>query len=117
MRWSSCARHLRVVSLVYAPMGASLPGLFPSQVRYTDTSTAYSLEGILGASLTPYAAQLVRRNGRLAAIGLYISGVAAVSFAALVFLREVPTGAEERNDNTLLPSVRGAARTASRDSL
>ncbi len=108
---------LGLVSLVYAPMGALLPSLFPPQVRYTGASTAYSLGGILGASLTPYAAQLLLGYGGLAAVGLYISGAAVVSFVALLFLRQVPAGAEERNDAALSPSGRGAAQAASRRSL
>ena len=90
-----------VVRLVYASMGALLPGLFPSQVRYPGASTAYSPGGILGGSLTPHAAQLLPGYGGLAAVGLYIGGPAAVRFVALLFLGQILTGAEERNDNRL----------------
>lgn len=85
--------ELGLVGLLFAPMGALLPSLFPPQVRYTGSSTAYNVGGILGASLAPYAAQLLLGYGGLAAVGLYISGAAVVSFVALLFLRQVPAGA------------------------
>jgi hypothetical protein len=76
-----------------------------------------TLGGILSASLTPYADHLRLGYDALAAVRLYISGAAAVSFVVLLFMRQAPTGVAERNDNALSPSVRGAARTASCASL
>jgi MFS family permease len=82
--------ELGLMGLLFAPMGALLPSLFPPRVRYTGSSTAYNMGGILGASLAPYAAQLLLGYGGLAAVGLYISGASVVSLVALLFLRQVP---------------------------
>ena len=82
--------ELGLMGLLFAPMGAFLPSLFPAHVRYTGASAAYNLGGILGASLAPYAAQLLLDYGGLSAVGFYITGAAGVSFLALVGLRRVP---------------------------
>jgi metabolite-proton symporter len=87
--------ELGLMGLLFAPMGALLPSLFPPEVRYTGASGAYNLGGIIGASLAPYAAQLLLGLGGLSAVGLYISGAAAVSFLSLLCLRQVPADAHE----------------------
>jgi metabolite-proton symporter len=79
--------ELALMGLVFTPMGALLPSLFPTEVRYTGASAAYNLGGILGASLAPYAAQVLLAAGGLDAVGLYITGAAVVSFVALLILR------------------------------
>ncbi|TXT20176.1 MAG: major facilitator superfamily MFS1 [Gallionellaceae bacterium] len=72
----------------FAPMGALLPELFPTKVRYTGAGTAYNLGGILGASLAPYIAQQLVQRGGLAWVGGYISVAAAISLLAAFFSRE-----------------------------
>ena len=78
--------ELAVMGVVFTPMGALLPSLFPTAVRYTGASTAYNIGGILGASLAPYAAQVLLQAGGLPAVGLYITGAAVVSIAALLMM-------------------------------
>ncbi len=80
--------ELGLMGLIFAPMGALLPSLFPPEVRYTGASAAYNLGGILGASLAPFAAQLLLARGGLSWVGMYISGAAVVSFLAVLVLRE-----------------------------
>ena len=69
-------------------MGALLPELFPTAVRYTGAGTAYNLGGILGASLAPYIAQQLVLHGGLAWVGGYISAAAAISLLAALMLHE-----------------------------
>ena len=78
--------QLALMGVVFTPMGALLPSLFPTEVRYTGASAAYNLGGILGASLAPYAAQLLLLRGGLPAVGLYITTAAIVSAVALLAL-------------------------------
>lgn len=54
-------------------LGAWLPGLFPPQVRYTGTSLAFNVGGILGGGLTPAIAQMLAQRGGLASVGLYLA--------------------------------------------
>ncbi|WP_241357208.1 MFS transporter, partial [Escherichia coli] len=46
--------ELFLMGITFAPMGALLPEIFPTHVRYTGASAAYNLGGILGASVAPY---------------------------------------------------------------
>jgi metabolite-proton symporter len=45
-----------LMGLTYGPIGTALAEIFPASVRYTGASLAFTLAGILGASLTPYLA-------------------------------------------------------------
>jgi metabolite-proton symporter len=80
--------ELALMGLVFAPMGALLPELFPTEVRYTGASAAYNLGGIIGASLAPFAAQLLLARGGLPWVGYYIVGASLLSFLAVLALRK-----------------------------
>jgi len=74
---------LFAMGLVYGPLGAWLPSLFPVQLRYSGVSLAFNLGGIIGGALAPIVAQaLVDRYG-IATAGLYMSAAAAISLFAL----------------------------------
>jgi len=79
--WLSLA--LFGMGLVLGPVGAFLPELFPTPVRYTGSTLAYNLAGILGASYVPYLAQKLVDKGGLAYVGIYLSVMALVSFSAV----------------------------------
>jgi metabolite-proton symporter len=80
--------ELFLMGATFAPMGALLPELFPTSVRYTGAGAAYNLGGILGASLAPYIAQQLVLHGGLSWVGGYISAAAAISVLAVFMLRE-----------------------------
>jgi len=80
--------ELFLMGATFAPMGALLPELFPTGVRYTGAGAAYNLGGILGASLAPYIAQQLVLHGGLAWVGGYVSVAAAISLLAALTLRE-----------------------------
>ena len=76
------------MGLVYGPLGAWLPSLFPPQVRYTGVSITFNTGGILGGALTPFLAEwLVHTSGGLLMVGEYLCLAALVSFAALSSLQ------------------------------
>jgi metabolite-proton symporter len=79
---------LGVMGLTFAPLGALLPELFPTEVRYTGAASAYNLGGILGASLAPSLAQVLETWGGVAWVGYYIAAGAAISFLAILSMRE-----------------------------
>jgi len=62
---------------LFGPMGALLPELFPTRVRYTGASVTYNLAGILGASAAPYLAQRLTEWGGIAWVGAYLAAAAA----------------------------------------
>ena len=79
-----------VTGLTYGPLGSALAGLFPTEIRYTGTSLAFNLAGILGASAAPYLATSLARNHGLAFVGYYLSIAGLVTLAALLLLGGTP---------------------------
>ncbi|TKC91603.1 MHS family MFS transporter [Trinickia terrae] len=80
--------ELFLMGITFAPMGALLPELFPTNVRYTGAGVSYNLGGILGASVAPYIAQLLAAHGGLAWVGAYVSAAAALSLLGVLCMRE-----------------------------
>ncbi|MXO64380.1 MFS transporter [Altericroceibacterium endophyticum] len=64
---------LFVMGLVYGPIGAWMPTLFPVTVRYTGMSIAFNGGGILGGAVAPIAAQMLSAAGGTALVGLFLS--------------------------------------------
>lgn len=79
---------LFLMGVTFAPMGAYLPEQFPVEVRYTGAGVAYSLGGILGASLAPATSQALVGMGGLALVGAYMSAMASVSLVAVLVIGE-----------------------------
>jgi metabolite-proton symporter len=73
-----------LMGLTYGPIGTALAGIFPASVRYTGASLAFTLAGIIGASLTPYLATSLAQNYGLAYVGYYLAGAATVTLLALL---------------------------------
>jgi MFS family permease len=88
------ALALAAMGFVYGPLGAWLPSLFPARVRYTGTSLAFNLGGIVGGGLTPALAQLMAERGGLQPVGLYLIGAAVLSAAGLMAARTDRSAAE-----------------------
>jgi hypothetical protein len=61
-----------------------LPALFPPHVRYTGTSIAFNVGGIIGGGLTPLIAQVMAVRGGLAPVGLYLAAAAVLSLIGLL---------------------------------
>ncbi|RIX26532.1 MFS transporter [Amnibacterium setariae] len=80
---------LALMGLTFGPMGALLPELFPTNVRYTGSAIAYNVASILGASIAPIVAVLLwQRDGDITLVGLYLTGAAVITFVALLLSRE-----------------------------
>jgi len=77
---------LGLVGLVYGPLGTLLAQMFPVEVRYTGSSLAFNLAGILGGSFAPYIATSLASSHGLAAVGYYVAAVAGVSLLALLMI-------------------------------
>jgi len=78
---------MALMGLTYGPLGTALAGIFPAAVRYTGASLAFTLAGILGASLTPAIATKLATLYGLNYVGYYLSFAAAITFLALVTAR------------------------------
>jgi MFS family permease len=77
---------LFVMGLVYGPLGAWLPGLYPARVRYSGVSVSFNVGGILGGALAPIIAQALADRGGLGFVGLYLAGAGLVSLLALLWI-------------------------------
>jgi MFS family permease len=78
-----------LVGLNYGPLGTALTALFPANVRYTGSSLAFTLAGIIGASLTPYFATHIGKTYGLAYVGYYLCLAAMLCFIALLLAKSV----------------------------
>jgi metabolite-proton symporter len=76
-----------LIGLTYGPLGTALAEIFPAAVRYTGSSLAFTLAGILGASLTPYIATTLAKSHGLPAVGYYLAIASVITFAALLAAR------------------------------
>jgi metabolite-proton symporter len=79
---------LTLMGLTYGPLGTVISELFPTAVRYTGSSLAFSFAGILGASLAPYIATWLAKNHGLQYVGYYLSAAALLTFLGLLSIRE-----------------------------
>jgi MFS family permease len=82
------ALGLALMGLTYGPLGTVVSELFPTPVRYTGSSLAFSMAGILGASLAPYIATWLAKNYGLQYVGYYLTGSAVLTFLGLLLIRE-----------------------------
>ena len=79
---------LALMGFTYGPLGTLVSELFPTEVRYTGSSVAFSVAGILGASLAPYIATWLAKHFGLQFVGYYLSGSAILTFIGLLLIRE-----------------------------
>lgn len=82
------ALGLALTGLIYGPLGTAISELFPTPVRYTGSSLAFNLAGILGASLAPYVAVWLAKTYGLQYVGYYLSAAAMVTLFGLLWIRE-----------------------------
>jgi metabolite-proton symporter len=85
---TAMALGLALMGLTYGPLGTVLSELFPTAVRYTGSSVTFNLAGIVGASLAPYIATWLAQHHGLQYVGYYLATAAAVTFLALLGVRE-----------------------------
>jgi len=79
---------LALMGFTYGPLGTVVSELFPTAVRYTGSSLAFSLAGILGASLAPYIATWLAKTYGLQYVGYYLTASAVLTFFGLLLIRE-----------------------------
>jgi len=79
---------LSLMGLTWGPLGTVISELFPTSIRYTGSSLAFSVAGIVGASLAPYIATWLARSYGLQYVGYYLSAAAVVTFFGLLSIRE-----------------------------
>ena len=79
-----------LTGFTYGPLGSALSSLFPAAVRYTGTSLAFNLAGILGGSFAAPLATWLATDYDLRYVGYYLSAASLLSLLALLVYRPVP---------------------------
>ncbi|MGB4778982.1 MFS transporter [Microbacterium sp.] len=79
-----------LMGLTFGPMGAVLPELFPTNVRYTGSAIAYNVSSILGAAVAPSIALglWAAADGNPWLVGVYLAGSAVLTLIALLLSKE-----------------------------
>jgi len=72
-------------AMLYGPMGAFLPELYGTSLRYSGASVSYNLGGALAPII---ATQLLATTGDSWSISVYVAAMAAVSFVCVFLLSE-----------------------------
>ena len=79
-----------LMGLTFGPMGALLPELFPTSVRYTGSGISYNVASILGAAVAPFIAVALwkQADGSPVLVGVYLSVMAVITLISLVIGKE-----------------------------
>lgn len=78
-----------LMGATFGPMGALLPELFPTNVRYTGSAIAYNVSSILGAAVAPFiAVWLWATAGSPWLVGVYLSVMALLTLVSLILSKE-----------------------------
>jgi MFS family permease len=79
-----------LMGLTFGPMGALLPELFPTNVRYTGSAISYNFSSILGAAVAPFIAVWLWEIGKGSPmlVGVYLASMAVLTLIALFVSKE-----------------------------
>jgi metabolite-proton symporter len=83
---------LTLMGMTYGPLGTVVSELFPTEVRYTGSSLAFSMAGILGASVAPYVATWLAKKYGLQYVGYYLTASAVITFVGFLMTTETKDG-------------------------
>ncbi|TDT33014.1 metabolite-proton symporter [Naumannella halotolerans] len=88
-----------LMGLTFGPMGALLPEMFPTNVRYTGSAVSYNVSSILGAALAPFISVYLWGLGAGSPflVGLYLTGAAVLTMISLFLTKETRDLAYEDN--------------------
>ncbi|CAL9386350.1 MFS transporter [Streptomyces sp. enrichment culture] len=79
-----------LMGMTFGPMGALLPELFPTSVRYTGSGISYNVSSILGAAVAPFIAVALWEagDGSPWLVGVYLSAMALLTLVSLLLGKE-----------------------------
>lgn len=79
-----------LMGITFGPMGALLPEMFPTNVRYTGSAIAYNVSSILGAALAPIIAVALwnAAGGSTWMVGVYLAAASVLTLISLILTKE-----------------------------
>ncbi|MET7273035.1 MULTISPECIES: MFS transporter [Streptomyces] len=106
-----------LMGMTFGPMGALLPELFPTSVRYTGSGISYNVSSILGAAVAPFIAVALWEagDGSPWLVGVYLSAMAVLTLTALLLGKETKDvsldddEAASADDGTRAPAASSAS--------
>ncbi|MCZ9346654.1 MFS transporter, partial [Streptomyces sp. TRM76130] len=95
-----------LMGMTFGPMGALLPELFPTSVRYTGSGISYNVSSILGAAVAPFIAVALWQagDGSPGLVGVYLSSMAVLTLIALLLGKETKDVSLEELDGGEAPA-------------
>jgi MFS family permease len=79
---------MSLTGLIYGPMGAVLPELFPTNVRYSGSGVSFNIASILGAAVAPFIATWLTIHHGVGYVGAYLIAMAVLSLVAQSIMPE-----------------------------
>jgi MFS family permease len=77
---------MALMGFTYGPLGTFLSELFPTNIRYSGTSLAFNMAGIIGAAFAPMIAIWLATHYSLTYVGFYLSAAACISLFSLLMI-------------------------------
>ncbi len=79
-----------LMGFTFGPMGALLPELFPTSLRYTGSGISYNVSSILGAAVAPFIAVWLWQAGEGSPfwVGVYLAVMSALTLVSLIIGKE-----------------------------
>jgi MFS family permease len=104
---------MTLTGLVYGPMSAVLPELFPTNVRYSGSGVSFNIASILGAAVAPFVATWLTVHYGVGRVGWYLIAMALLSLGAQWLMPEtrttsLDTSAMSREEKELTAEPQGA---------
>ncbi|MFJ4657802.1 MFS transporter [Nocardia sp. NPDC088792] len=79
---------LLCMGIVWGPLGAFLPELFGTDVRYSGAGIAYNIGGVLGGGAAPLIVARLGETSGTTAVGLFMAAMAVISLLSILALPE-----------------------------
>lgn len=77
-----------LMGISFGPVGAVLPELFSTKVRYSGAGISYNVAAIVGAAFAPTIATWLADNWGVRSVGIYLGVMAVACFIALATTKE-----------------------------
>lgn len=77
-----------IMGIIYGPIGALLPELFSTKVRYSGSGISYNLASILGAAFAPTISTWLVANWGIHSVGIYLGIMAIGCVIASLTIKE-----------------------------
>ncbi|MFK0124571.1 MFS transporter [Streptomyces nigra] len=96
-----------LMGMTFGPMGALLPELFPTSMRYTGSGISYNVSSILGAAVAPFIAVALWEagDGSPWLVGVYLSAMAVLTLVALLVGKETKDVRLEEGESAATPAA------------